>query len=99
MAMARALRQPSSLAAAHQLRGMVAAVRGDPASTDAEFEQAIDLFGEAGSPDRLKECRALYAQILSNRGEVARAAEQWRLAAGVPLPRYVMGFGLESASA
>lgn len=99
MAAAQGLRQPSSLAAAHQLLGMIAAARRDAVSTDTEFERALRLFSEAGSADRLKECRAVYAQILSNRGELARAAEQWRLAASVPLPRYVMGFGVESASA
>jgi tetratricopeptide (TPR) repeat protein len=99
MAVAQALGQPSSLAATHQLRGMIAAARSDTASTDAEFQRALGLFAEAGSADRLKECRAIYGQILSNRGELALAAEQWRLAAGVPLPGYVMDFGLQRASA
>jgi tetratricopeptide (TPR) repeat protein len=99
MAAARELGQPSSLAAAHQLLGMIAAARGNAGQTDADFQRALSLFAEAGSADRLRECRAVYAQILSNRGDLAGAAEQWRLAAGVPLPEYVMGFGRERASA
>jgi tetratricopeptide (TPR) repeat protein len=98
MAAAEALGQPSSLAAAHQLRGMIAAARGDEASTDAQFERALNLFGQAGSADRLRECRAVYAQILSNRGDVGASAEQWRLAAGVPLPPYVMEFGRRASA-
>lgn len=98
MAVAQAQQQPSSLAAAHQLRGMIAAAQRDAARTDAEFDRAITLFGEAGSRDRLKECRAVYAQILGNRGDLGRSAEQWRLAAAVPLPDYMKTFGLATGT-
>ena len=98
MTAAAARQQPASLAAAHQLRGMIAAAERDSGQTDADFQRAIALFSEAGSRDRLKECRAVYAQILANRGDLQGAAEQWRQAAAVPLPDYVMNFGRAAAA-
>ena len=62
--------------------------QGDPEAADLEFEAGLKLLDEVGIPERRMRNRAVYADILEARGDLAGANRQLRLAlaaAGSPI--------------
>lgn len=75
-----------TLGMAHQVLGRVAAASGEEGVADSEFETAIAILTELDVPDRLAECRSIYADILAGRGDAAGAYRQLREAIGRSRP-------------
>ncbi len=78
MEVARQQDQRLTIAAAHELRGMVAAALKDDLKADREFTTALAGLEELNAHDRLRDCHAKYAHILDQRGETPRAVEHWK---------------------
>jgi tetratricopeptide (TPR) repeat protein len=76
-------------AAAYQLRGRLAALRGLPDAADEAYRATISILTEQQASQRLLECHAEYAQQLERRGDKDRALEQWKLALSVQQPELI----------
>lgn len=76
------------VACAHQLRGRLAANLDNHVQSDAEYGSAIEALRDLSQPDRLSDCHAEYADVLTKRGLLADAIphlkEAARLARGLP---------------
>ena len=83
---ARRMRERRNQAKVHQLRGTIAAARGDRDGTDAEFEAALAQLHELKLSEELAEALSAYAQLLEARGETARALEQTKQAFALVRP-------------
>lgn len=94
-----ARRQGESMTAglAMQFLGRLAARVGDHARTDEAFREAIALLTGLGVTERLVECHAQYAEILTERGEKDLAIEHWRQAMAISRPHAVPGAIMTSA--
>ena len=68
---------------AHALLGELEESRGNSAATDEHFETAISTLDRLRLPDRLRDSHMKFAEILDARGEQARAAGHWKLAAQI----------------
>ena len=66
---------------AHALSGELEEARGNRTAADDCFETAIATLDRLQMPDRLRDCHMKFAEILDARGEQARAATHWKLAA------------------
>ncbi|TME71853.1 MAG: tetratricopeptide repeat protein [Chloroflexi bacterium] len=73
LVLAERLEEGASIAEAHVWLGRIADHRGDHATVDREFEDAIRGFEALGMRERLLQCHGLYADILERRGELAKA--------------------------
>jgi tetratricopeptide (TPR) repeat protein len=73
LAVAERMNQGQMVAAAHMWKGRVADKRGDDATTDSEFELAIQGMDGLGIPERLLRVHGIYAEILERRGDLAKA--------------------------
>jgi tetratricopeptide (TPR) repeat protein len=78
--LAERLGEQRNVATAHQYLGQIAARRGDATGTDAEFQTAIAILEENRATQRLVECRAAYADVLEERGDLSAANRQLRAA-------------------
>ncbi len=74
------LGEKALLAAAHEMRGKIAAVRGDAEATDEQFWAAITLLDDSEHRFRRAQCQTAYAEALELRGDVTGALLQWKLA-------------------
>jgi tetratricopeptide (TPR) repeat protein len=72
--------EPGNIADAHRWLGRVSAALGDNVRADAEFGQALAGLEALGSAERLSRCHLAYAEILEQRGELARANDHLKLA-------------------
>ncbi len=79
-ALARRQSEALTLAFAHQLAGRLSAAEGDDQACDRDYRQALKLMAETRAGERLVQCHSEYAAALEKRGDLARAAEQYRLA-------------------
>jgi hypothetical protein len=68
--------ETANVGEAHAWRGRIAAAQEDDATADAEFEAAFELFEVAEAPERKTRNRAIYADILEARGDLAGANRQ-----------------------
>jgi tetratricopeptide (TPR) repeat protein len=75
-----------SVAVAHQFLGRIAAARSDHARADAEFEEALAIFGQEGALERVIECHSAYAEVLEARGDTRRALLHARKALAISRP-------------
>src|SRR5439155_14600759 len=73
LALAERLEEGASIAEAHVWLGRIADHRGEHATVDREFEDAIRGFEALGTRERLLQCHGLYADVLERRGELAKA--------------------------
>ena len=73
--------------AGHLLLGRVLAAAGDWEPATPELEAAVAVFTELGLPDRLAEAYGECARAYEARGDLARAARDWRRAAELALPK------------
>lgn len=73
LALAERLEEGPSIAEAHIWLGRIADSRGDHATVDREFEDAIGGLEALGMRERLLQCHGVYAEILERRGELAKA--------------------------
>jgi tetratricopeptide (TPR) repeat protein len=71
------------LADANALLGQLEERLGDIPAADNRFHEALHLLNEIEMPDRARDCHMEYAQVLEDRGDVARSARQWKLAAEI----------------
>jgi tetratricopeptide (TPR) repeat protein len=69
-----------NVAQAHQYLGQIAASRGDDGTADSEFETAIGILEANQATQRAIECRAAYADVLEERGDLSAANRQLRAA-------------------
>ncbi len=70
-------------AEAHALLGQVEDRSGRPSEADEEFGIALALLRDLGMDDRLRDCHMEYAEVLERRGDIVRAAAQWKRAAEI----------------
>jgi tetratricopeptide (TPR) repeat protein len=78
--------EKGSLAHAHQLLGQAAEALGMKAGADQEFRTAISILEQAGLGQRVVSCRAAYAKVLEDRGDIDGALEQMKQAVAVSRP-------------
>ena len=65
---------------AHAWLGRIADAEGDTDTADAEFEAAFKVFERVDAPERKARNRAIYAEILEGRGDLAAANRQLKMA-------------------
>jgi tetratricopeptide (TPR) repeat protein len=68
---------------AHALLGELEEALGNTSKSDDHFEVAIATLDRLRLPDRLRDSHMKFAEILDARGEQARAAGHWKLAAQI----------------
>jgi tetratricopeptide (TPR) repeat protein len=89
-ALALAVKQTAAgrIADAHLWLGRIAAEQGRGDAADTEFTAAFEVLESAGAAERLGLARAIYAEILEARGDLAGANRQLKqaLAAARPAP-------------
>jgi tetratricopeptide (TPR) repeat protein len=73
LVLAGRLNESTNVAEAHLWLGRIADRRGDPETTDREFEIAIRSLEQLGLRDRLFQFHGSYAEILERRGDLAEA--------------------------
>lgn len=78
--LARTLREMASVSEANQVLAGIAAAEGNHQLADALFAESIEVLNELQLSDRLTSVYAAYATVLENRGDVAGALKQWRMA-------------------
>ena len=71
------------LAEAYTILGELDEKYGNQQAADTHFETALATLRELAMADRLRDCHMKYAEVLHSRGDLARAAGQWRAAAEV----------------
>lgn len=81
--------QPRRVAKAYQLEAEVAAQQGDDGAAEAAFEAALRIYEEVDAGEELIACHAAYAQVLEDRGDLARAVRHWKQAVGTGRPHLV----------
>ncbi len=96
VALAERLGERMTLALAHQFLGRLAALNGSIERTDDEFGKALALLADLKVPERLMECRTIYATVLEERGDLKSALEQWKMAVSASRPRLVRPEPLDS---
>jgi len=74
-------------ATGYLLRARVFALRNDWQRSDAQFEVALALLAKLGLQERLAAAHGEYAQTFEQRGDDRGAAQHWRRAAQLALPR------------
>lgn len=87
--LAQRIGEPMTAALALQFLGRLAARGGDQARTDQAFSRAIAMLTPQGVTERLVECHAQYAEILTERGDKDLAIEHWRHAVAISRPHAV----------
>jgi tetratricopeptide (TPR) repeat protein len=93
--LANRLGEFGTAAEAHFWLAKVAEARGDDRAVDAEFAAAFDSIGQEPGRGRAARYRAMYAEILEARGDLAGANRQLKLALAAAPP----GAGLNSRAA
>lgn len=71
------------LAEVHGLLGELHETAGNSSLADEHFETALSVLADLQMPDRLRDCHMRYAEILSRRHDIERAAQHWKRAAEI----------------
>jgi tetratricopeptide (TPR) repeat protein len=71
------------LAEARAVLARVEERKGNSDAADDHFATALEILEPLDMPDRLRDCHMEYAELLSARGDVAGAAQHWKLAAQI----------------
>jgi hypothetical protein len=79
--------------------GRILEAQGDRAAADAEFEGALNLLDQLGVAERITRNRAVYADVLEARGDLAGANRQLRVALGAVRPGSVLFLDARTATA
>jgi tetratricopeptide (TPR) repeat protein len=88
-----------NVAEARMLLGRTLEMQGESQAADIEFGAAVELLDAVGVPERMTRNRAIYADILEARGDLAGANRQLRLALAAVRPSSVALMDTRTATA
>jgi tetratricopeptide (TPR) repeat protein len=95
--LARRLGEFGTVAEAHYWLAKVAEANSDDEAVDAEFEAAFDALGHEPGKGRAARYHAMYAEILEERGDLAAANRQLKLALAAAPPSAAFGARVATA--